>query len=437
MANLTRSPTELKTEAEGLFRLRVLDAIERFPHYAAKVKEHRGSLPRPGELFTPDELPLWSKPEQRRLFNSQVRPPIAGAFPRLTGGSTGVPVRYHVSRESYEWRIAVWERGYTWAGATPLRTSVHLWGVPLAKAHKADFKEQLQFWLWRRTVIDTYQSFDESRKELCCRVINNKRPDVLVGYTGALVELAHYVRARPDRLRWRAQIVVPAAETVQPGHRELLEETLGKEVSLSYGSTEFMLIGMECRHHRGYHLSSDNLLVEITDERGVPVPPGKPGLVVITDLHNAASPFIRYVIEDVASLSPETCPCGLPFPLLGQVEGRSQDTIRTPDGGTVPAIFIGHVVKTADWMERFQVVQDTLDHILIKVVASEEPTPERTRSLDEKLRVRLGAGTRIEWQRVSALEKTRSGKTLLVISTLDDPTASPSDSRFTGRDSSP
>mgnify|MGYP000390950942 CR=1 FL=1 len=67
-------------------------------------------------------------------------------------------------------------------------------------------------------------------------------------------KLARYVRDHRDRLRWRAPTLVTAAEGLHPGQRALLEDTITDEVFQSYGSREFMLIGMECRCHAGYHV---------------------------------------------------------------------------------------------------------------------------------------------------------------------------------------
>jgi len=42
-----------------------------------------------------------------------------------------VPLRFYVTRESYEWRTAVSDRGYGWAGAEEGRRSFYVWGTPI------------------------------------------------------------------------------------------------------------------------------------------------------------------------------------------------------------------------------------------------------------------------------------------------------------------
>src|SRR6185312_8897718 len=105
-------------------------------------------------------------------------------------------------------------------------------------------------------------------------------------------------------LHWKARTLVSTAETLQCGQRELLESQLAHEVFDSYGSREFMNIATECSHHAGYHMASDNLRVEVVDRNGKPVDAGVEGRIVVTDLHNAASPFIRYEVGDNGVMAP-------------------------------------------------------------------------------------------------------------------------------------
>ncbi len=75
-----------------------------------------------------------------------------------------------------------------------------------------------------------------------------------------------------------------------------------------------MLIAAECEQRNGLHVNADHLLVETP--RPADAASGVAGDVVITDLHNWAMPFIRYVNGDLATPSSRTCACGRGLPLL-------------------------------------------------------------------------------------------------------------------------
>ena len=451
-------PEALARLNQELFRKRVAFAIQAFPLYAEKVNAHfqqtlsatqgrarssslrshalrdgvgqsepNGATERASHIagrsssiliseIEPKHLPIWTKGDQRALFSELNGPPLPGSFAHASGGSTGVPIQFYMTRESFEWRMAVSDRGYGWAHAEEGQKSFYVWGSPVKplavfKKLKVDFQHILQ----RRAYCDSFV-FDDERKVACCQAINHFRPSALVGYAGNLVELALFVRAHPGILRWKARTLVTAAEGLQPGQRELLQSTLTNEVFMSYGSREFMLIGMECREPAGYHVNSDTLLVEVVDENGQPVAPGETGRIVVTDLRNAANPFVRYEIGDWGAWAEGICSCGLPFPRLAQVAGRIQEVLLAADGSRQTALFVPHLVKEFAWIQGYQIEQETAGAIRLCVLSREEPPEPDVTALSRAFQSKLGEATRVEVVRVSALRKSASGKVPIVCS---------------------
>jgi phenylacetate-CoA ligase len=174
---------------------------------------------------------------------------------------------------------------------------------------------------------------------------------------------------------------------------------------------------MECREHNGYHLATDNVLVEVVDSAGMSLPAGKEGRIVVTDFHNAATPFVRYEIGDVGVMSPdERCPCGRPFPRLQRVDGRSQDLIQTPRG-PLTALYATYTMRQFDWIDGYQIEQHTKSRILVRLLTRHALTAERLAPVTAMLREKLGDMT-IDYERVDMLPRRESGKVDLVISTI-------------------
>lgn len=95
-----------------------------------------------------------------------------------------------------------------------------------------------------------------------------------------------------------------------------------------YGLTETCFGGgVECLAHAGYHLREADLIVEIVDGNGTPLPDGETGEVVITTLLREAMPLIRYRTGDVSRLLPGPCPCGSLVRRLEGVRGRLTHSI--------------------------------------------------------------------------------------------------------------
>jgi phenylacetate-CoA ligase len=420
-ANQRLSRDELTRLSERGFLEHAHRSIARFPYYAERVKAHRGSLPKPGEPIRPEELPVWTRHDQREFFAQQERP-ADSMFAHQTSGSTSLPIRFHITRESWEWRNAIVDRAYGWAQAEEGRRSLYVWAADQKRPDlKQRVKHGVHMRLQRRALFDAFQQFGDAEREACIRLINRFRPHAIVGYTGQLVDVARFVRDHPGLLTWKAKTLVNAAEGLQPGQRDLLQEYLVDEVFLSYGCREFMSIGMECDRHTGYHLNTDNLLVEAVDERGQPVPAGSEGRIVVTDFHNAATPFIRYEIGDIGVMSPpnERCACDKPFPLLMSVDGRLQDVIQTLNG-PISALYITYTMRQFDdWIEGYQVVQDAKDRVKVRLLTKTDFTPERLAPVEALLKKKLGDAMRIEFERATELTRRRSGKVALVISSIE------------------
>jgi phenylacetate-CoA ligase len=293
---------------------------------------------------------------------------------------------------------------------------LYLWGVPLgARRPLQRCKDRLYDWLYRKRV---FSSFDMSREreDAFVRELNATRPDVIVAYTNPLYELARSLIRRGVQVYSPRSIVV-GAEKLHGFQRELIERAFGAPVFETYGSREFMLIGAECERHAGLHLTQENLRVEVLDDDGRPSAPGAEGNVVITDLYNYGMPFVRYANGDRAIAGGEgACACGRGLALLRQVTGRRLDVLRTPDGRRIAGEFFPHLMKDYPAVARFQVVQEWIDHVDIRVVFGSPMGPAERRHLEGRVREALGPAVRFKLMEVAEIPLTAAGKLRVVVS---------------------
>lgn len=307
---------------------------------------------------------LNSEPE---IFKAQPLPP--GSYAKSTGGTSGQPLHFMLDAKSDQWRNAVTQRGYTWAGASPGNRQLHVWSVDLVPPPLlALLKRELHRKLMRLKYLSGVAISSNGEADEILRQIDLFKPEAIVTYpsTGEV-----YSR-RAMETGWIPQRppfgIITGAETVYDYQRELMEAALRSKVFETYGSREFMLIACECQAHQGMHIVEENLMVEVINA-GKPAAPGELGEVLITDLHNYAMPFIRYSIGDVSSWLDEgkTCACGRSLRRLGKVEGRVADVFRSKDGRMLSGLFFPHLLKDFKVIERFQIVQDRLDHLIIRL----------------------------------------------------------------------
>jgi phenylacetate-CoA ligase len=134
---------------------------------------------------------------------------------------------------------------------------------------------------------------------------------------------------------------------------------------------------------------------------------------VATALHSFAMPFIRYRTGDLAIRGPLRCPCGAPCTTLERIQGRIIDRFTLPDGTKLhPYHLLEPLVNDAPWLRRYQIVQESVDRLVVKLV----PLPGRNPSAGDLqlLRTRfqqpLGPGVSVTFETVSELPPAGNGK---------------------------
>ena len=151
-----------------------------------------------------------------------------------------------------------------------------------------------------------------------------------------------------------------------------------------YSANEVGYMAFRCREQGALHVQSEALRLEVLDDRGEACAPGETGRVVVTALHNLATPLLRYEIGDYATVG-EACPCGRSLPVLARIQGRVRNLVRTPDGRRYWPTALLRIRTVAPIMQA-QFVQTTPDTVELRVVLSRPLTAEETSEARQKVR---------------------------------------------------
>ncbi len=222
----------------------------------------------------------------------------------------------------------------------------------------------------------------------------------------ALLDLYERGTTFPPSLRQ----VRTLGETLHLGLRERCKQLADIEIVDMYSSQEVGLIALQCPVSGLYHLQSESLIVEVLDEAGQPCKTGEVGRVVITDLHNFATPLIRYEIRDYAEVGP-ICPCGRGLPTLSRIMGRRRNMVVLPDGSRHwPLIGAYHFREVAD-IRQYQAIQHSLDDMEIRLVVTSAMTAAQESKLSDMIHAALGHAFPLRFSYFKQeLPKTRGGK---------------------------
>jgi phenylacetate-CoA ligase len=343
--------------------------------------------------------------------------PAVDLIRNQTGGSTGTPITFYLSRDRKCSRAAATLRHNCWAGWRVGDRSAVIWGAPLDRPADT-WRSRLRGWLLREPLwLDTANLTEETMLGFH-RALRRYRPRVVLAYARAAVLFARYLKARGLEV-YRPHSLVTSAEVLEPEERALLEQVFGCPVFNRYGCREVSVVASECPEHNGLHVMAEGLYLEIETPAG-PAAPGETGSILVTDLLNHAMPLIRYRIGDLGAWAAGECPCGRGLPRLERVAGRVTDFLVGCDGRLVSGVFLAtYVVAGRPSLGQVQIRQDRPGAVLWRLKPGRGFSPsDDLEYLQSATRRFLGAQAAVNSEVVAELPAEASGKFLFSRSTV-------------------
>ena len=366
-----------------------------------------------------ERLPLLTKEEIRGCRNEMVSKsiPKQKLVAKKTSGSTGVSLEFFVDEDSLQWKRACTIRHNRWAGWDLGERVAAIWGNP---EHYKNWRMRLRnILLDRYTYLDTLK-MDELDMEIFYHTICKRPPALLFGHAHSLYLFSKVLKEKG----WnppRPKGIISTAMVLHSHERKTIEEVFEIKVTNRYGCEEVSLIACECEQHQGLHMNLDTLVVEVIRD-GKSLQPGEPGSIVVTDLTNYGMPFIRYKVGDVGILSEKNCSCGRSFPILQSIEGRAADYIVTPEGKYISGISLTeNFAMLLPEIKQLQIVQDRKDHLILRVVKSNNYKKETEIKIQALFNDRFGLAMTYELEYLNMIPQEPSGKYRFCISKIENP----------------
>jgi len=344
----------------------------------------------PADLREPanlSRLPLLSRRDLQKGDAYCVQPPKEHlpVNETKTSGSTGEPVTVKRTAITQLFWLAITLREYFWhERAFDLKLSAIRPTIPeYAETCNWGPPANLLFETGPAQLIPITMSVEEIAQRLCAFA-----PNVLVIYPNVLTALIAQLKQTAATLS-SVKLIRSISETLSPELKAGAREFFGARVIDNYSSQEVGVIAVQCPDSELYHTMSESLIVEVLDENGRACGEGETGRVVLTDLHNFATPMVRYDIGDYARAG-GVCPCGRGLPTLERVLGRERNLILMPDGSRHwPLVGFARFRDVAP-VTQYQMVQTSRDEIEVRLVTETPLSGGQVSDLSDVIRESLG-----------------------------------------------
>ncbi len=290
-----------------------------------------------------------------------------------------------------------------------------VWGSPIELTAQ-DKVRQIRDRVMRTHLIPAFE-MSEAKLDEFVATIRNFRPTMLFGYPSSISLIARHAEKRGQIMNdLGIKVAFVTSERLYDHQRDDIARVFGCPVANGYGGRDAGFIAHQCPQG-GMHITAEDIIVEIVDSDGNPLPHGTAGEIVITHLATSEFPFIRYRTGDVAVLSDKSCACGRGLPLIEEIQGRTTDFVVAADGTVMHGLALIYTLRDITGITAFKIIQETRE--LTRVLIVSGPTcnvPAAIARIEHDLAARLGKGVTIKVEQVGEIPTEKSGKFRYVIS---------------------
>lgn len=315
---------------------------------------------------------------------------------RQSSGTTGKPIKFLDTKQSWEWRGKVVCFILTGAGVN--RGDRVL--LPF------NFGPYTAFWIMYEgayqlgTLVIPTGGWNSLQRLQC--ILENRATVIPTTPSYALILADTANENHIDLANSSVRILMLTGEpgALVPGIREKLQKHWGAQCFDVVGMTEVGTWGFQCTEEPdGVHILESEFIGEVINPHtGIPVEEGEVGELVLTNLGRSCMPAIRYRTGDLVKVKKGRCPCGRTFRVLeGGVLGRKDEMIIIRGVNVFPSVLQNivenHIIPGDDY--QIEVYEERgINEITIQLEIKEEDKsraiqPAIQDEIREKLNLRV------------------------------------------------
>lgn len=336
-------------------------------------------------------------------------------FSVKTSGSTGSPLKFYKDRTASAYSYAAMYRGLGWHGIDICEREAYLWGIPITRKERG--VARLRDFVLNRFREKKFNMSDDVFADFY-KKMKRRKPGLLSGYSTFLYEFSCFIKRNGlDVASIRPKIVKYTAEMMYEFQRECIEQVFECPVVGEYGSAEIGVMAFQCAN-RNYHVISDCCVLEFEarEDEGLYE-------IVATNLNARGFPLVRYRTGDLVETPGFSyCSCGLPFPVMGPMIGRSADMVITPEGKKIHCNIFSYIIKyllekNYD-IEQLLFVQESTSLLTIKVPPAFYGNKNLEKEISDVIYERISPMLKVSYEKLIAEDKIRKGKLRYFISKI-------------------
>ena len=333
----------------------------------------------------------------------------------MTGGTTGKSLVVKVTIEDLQKRMAYLDWFKSLYGFTMTKDRHARFNgkdiIPLGQKAKV-------FWRDNKSIKQRiYSSFYTSEDNIQYYVenLNQYKPVEMDGFCSTMYDIAKYMKYHNIKPAFTPIAIFPTSETVMEFHRDLLEDVFGCKVINQYASSEGAPFIIEFPDGYMHECLDTGVFEHIRTDKGTKL--------LVTSFTTHGTPLIRYDIGDnIIECTEDDHPdMSIGFPPIKAIDGRKADALYSQERGHISNANLSNVIKhLPNTIINIQFVQDTMDHILIRIVVDKNKYHKNSeKHVLKEMATRFGEKMTYDIEYVDKIERSSSGKMRMIINQIN------------------
>lgn len=382
-------------------------AVKTVPYYRDKLRHH--TIPPPAYMTMNDfqHLPMLRRVDVQdagKALASRAVPANHGkSFEIQSSGSTGRPVRVLGTGLTGIYVMALTMRGHLWHGRDLAAKN-----VDVRTARKITDSKKIYHWAPVPDAGESVRLDVNLPINVLLEQLIDEDPVYLQTHPYTLKGLIENSAERGIGLTKLRQVRT-FGEALDKGIRDAARTHWDVAVIDNYSAMEVGTMAQQCPEHEHLHVQSESVLIEVLGDDDTPCAPGEVGRVIVTALHNFATPLIRYEIGDYAEVG-EACACGRGLPVLKRILGRERNFLVLPSGEKRFPETRMILMPIAPEIRQFQLLQKTLESIEMRLVVSSPLTKTTESRIAHELNEKFGYPFEYRFVYVEDIPRAANGK---------------------------
>jgi phenylacetate-CoA ligase len=354
-------------------------------------------LSRPQDLRGWDDFPRLPFTRKQELVEDQAAEPPFGTnltYPldryvrvHQTSGTTGTPIRWLDTQESWAWWLRCWGFVLRAAGVGPRDRVFFPFSFGLFVGFWGGFEGA-------RAVgaMAIPGGGQDSRQRLASMEALGATALVCTpSYALHLAEVARDGGIDLRKLGVRATVHAGEPGAGIPSVRARIEDAWGARAYDHAGMTEVGAYSFECEAQAGLHVNEAEYVAEVVDP--ATGAPAREGELVLTNLGRVGSPVVRYRTGDRVRVAASPCECGRTFMRLeGGILGRVDDMLTVRGVNVFPSA-LEAIVRRFPAVDEFMIEvfrRGEMEEVRLLLEVAGASSGDVTQAVGRAVRVELG-----------------------------------------------